>query len=77
MVAVPSSRITLRSCPEGTSGKGLGDTKALTLGPVIFVVLMGNARKCRRLIVQIEPENVKFSQLGAFCATDSRVLEPK
>lgn len=64
MLPVPSSRITLRSCPEGTSGQGMSDTKALTLGPVIFVLLMGNARNCRRLVVQIQPEMVKFSQLG-------------
>lgn len=64
MLAVPSSRITLGSCPEGTSGQGMSDTKALTLGPVIFVALMGNARNCRRLVVQIQPEMVKFSQRG-------------
>lgn len=64
MLAVPSSRIILRSCPEGTSGQGMSDTKALTFGPVIFVVLMGNARNCRRLVVPIQPEMVKFSQLG-------------
>lgn len=45
--------------------------KTLTLGPVISVLLMGNARKYRRLFMQIQPENVKFSQLGAFCVNDS------
>lgn len=48
----------------------MSGTKALTLGPVMFV-LMGNARKCKRLFVQMQPETVKFSQLGAFCVTDS------
>lgn len=41
----------------------MSDTKALTLAPVIFVVLVGNARNCRRLVVHIQPEMVKFSQL--------------
>lgn len=54
----------------GTSGQGMSDAKALIPGPVIFF-LMGNARKCKRLFVQIQPETVKISQLGAFCVTDS------
>lgn len=63
MLTVPSSRITQRSCPEGTSGQGMSDTKALTLGLVIFVVLIGNARNCRRLVMHIQPEMMKLSQL--------------
>lgn len=60
MLAVPSSRITQRSCPEGTAGWGISDTKALSLGPVISV----KCYKLQEVVVQIQPEIVKFSQFG-------------
>lgn len=78
MLAISCSRITIRNCPEGTSGKTMCDTKALTVGPVIFVVLMRNARMCMGLFLQIQSENTKTNTpLVAFCVTDLRVLEQK
>lgn len=77
MLAIACSRITIRNCPESTSGK-MCDKKALTVGPVIFVVLMRNARMCMGLFLQIQSENMKTNtQLVAFCVIDLRVLEQK
>lgn len=71
MLAIAYSRITTRNCPEGTSGKAVHNIRALTVGPVIFVVLMRNARMCMRSFLQIQLENMKKTmQLVAFCVTD-------
>lgn len=59
MLAIACSRITIRNCPEGASGKAMCDIKALTVGPVIFVVLMRNARMCMGFFLQIQSKNMK------------------
>lgn len=38
----------IRNCPEGASGKAARDIKALTVGSVVLVVLMKNAKMCLR-----------------------------
>lgn len=72
MLAIACSRITIRNCPEGTSGKAARDIKPLTVGPVILVVLMKNAKMCPPEIIFADSEDVKKNiRLVAFYVTES------
>lgn len=49
MLAIVCSRKTIRNYSEGTWGKAVRDTKALTVGPVVFMILTRNAGMRMRL----------------------------
>lgn len=71
MLAVPSSRVTLRSCPEGT----ISDTKPLIPGPVIFVKLQEVGCADSATNCEVLPAWVHFVSLTHECWNQSNYFK--